>query len=71
MRTNYAQFPPAKWTDAEALHHITGTFDSAVKQHPDIMEPYVVMLAEAADDHERKRIMQQALRETIAARFPC
>lgn len=61
---------PAGWTFEEGLHHITGTFDRAARLWSDIMEPYVILLAGAQDDRERKRVMQSGLRETLKARFP-
>ena len=69
MRSNYEQLQPASWTFEEGLHHVTATFDRAVSCWPDVMEPYVILLAEAADDIERKQIMQSGLRETVAARY--
>lgn len=68
MRPDYEQLQPASWTFEEGLHHVTATFDRAVSYWPDVMEPYVILLAEADDDWDRKRTMQRALRETISAR---
>ena len=63
------RFKPGLWTPEEALHHLTGTFNLNVKQFPDIMEPYVVMLADAPES-EHMEIMRSALRNTIKQRYP-
>lgn len=66
MRHRYEDLPPSQWTDEEAMRHLTETFDRACRAHPDVMEPYVVLLA---DECDRKAVMRQGLRETIAKRF--
>ena len=68
IRKNYAGLPPASWSFEEGLHHVTDTVDRAARLWPDAMERYVILLGSAADDIERKRIMQRGLRETIKAR---
>jgi hypothetical protein len=64
MRNNYADLPTSEWTDAEAFDHLNGTFDRACRAWPDLMEPYVVDLADAPED-QHKEIMRRGLRETI------
>jgi len=51
--------------------HISQTFAAAEKAHPDLMEPYSVLLGEAREDAaERMEIMRRGLRETIRRRVP-
>lgn len=68
MRKNYENLPTHQWTDAEAMDHLTRLFDHESKRHPDVMEPYIVMLA-GAPAEERKSIMRSALRETVSKRY--
>lgn len=50
---------------------ISQTFEAAEKAHPDLMEPYSVLLAQATEDAaERMEIMRRGLRETIRRRMP-
>lgn len=68
MRARYEDLPPAQWTEEEAMHHLTGTFEMACREWPGIMEPYVVMMADASRE-THKSLMRQALRDTIKQRF--
>jgi len=70
LRLNFESLPVAQWTADEALFHISLTFNRAVDERPDLMEPYLVRLAEASTDGERKEIMRAGLRETVMLRFP-
>lgn len=69
IRPDFEKLVPGLWTVDEAFHHLQGTFNHAVKEWPDVMESYVVMLADATDQTERTRIMRNALRETVKARY--
>ena len=68
IRRNYESMPTALWNEHEARDHLTKTFDLACKSWPDVMEPYVVQLADAGDD-QIVEIMRNALRSTINDRF--
>lgn len=68
LRPRYEELKPALWTPEEAKHHLTGTFDQAVRLWPDLMDPYVVLLIEASPDQEVD-IMRRALRETVLRRY--
>lgn len=57
-------------TEQEAHAHLTETFDQNVRSFPEIMEPYVVLLADVFERDEQTSIMRRALRETIRARYP-
>jgi hypothetical protein len=50
--------------------HLKHTFDLAAKTHPDLMEPYVILLADAEAGDEQDSVMRRGLRETIGRRFP-
>lgn len=52
------------------IQRLTSVFEQAERQHPDLMEPYSVRLAEAAAADERVEIMRAGLRETFRRRFP-
>lgn len=67
MREKYQDLPTAQWTPEEARHHLDGTFEIACKSWPDLMEPYVVRLAEASED-AKVEIMRCGLRETVKQR---
>jgi len=68
MRANYEELPVSEWTDDEAMHHLTGTFDRTCCMWPEVMEPYVVQIAELpAEGH--KELMRRALRETVTSRY--
>lgn len=63
-------FPASVWT-SEAIHaHLTETFLLVAKQFPDLLEPYQILLGDAANDADRVEIMRRGLRETIAMRYP-
>jgi hypothetical protein len=64
------ELPVACWTAEETLAHITATFDQAAREHPEIMERYSVMLADADEDVDKLAIMRRGLRETLARRWP-
>jgi hypothetical protein len=66
MRADYADLPPAQWMDEEAMNHLNGTFDRACRSWPDLMEPYVI---ELADSDNAKEVMRRGLRETIGRRI--
>lgn len=68
-RRNFEALPVSQWTADEAYLHLDGTFSRAAAAWPDLMERYVVMLADATDDEQRRRIMRVGLRETVAARY--
>jgi hypothetical protein len=59
---------PQTWTVEEQLFHLTDTFADVSRQHSDIMEPYAILLGDAATDAERMSIMRRGLRETIGFR---
>lgn len=65
MREKYADLPTSDWTDEEAMHHLNGTFDRACRSWPDLMESYVI---ELADSDNPKGVMRRGLRETIGRR---
>lgn len=51
--------------------HLSQTFEAAEKAHPDLMEPYTVLLSQATENAaERMEIMRRGLRETIRRRYP-
>jgi hypothetical protein len=50
--------------------HLCESYEAAERAHRDLMEPYSVMLADAATADERMAIMRRGLRETICRRFP-
>jgi hypothetical protein len=54
----------------DGIKQLTTLFEAAEKAHPDLMEPYSVRLAEAADAVERAAVMRAGLRETFRARWP-
>jgi hypothetical protein len=64
------QLPVTQWTAEEGLAHLTHTFDLAARDHEALMEPYTILLGDAADDEERTRIMRRGLRETLDQRYP-
>jgi len=70
IRVDYHHLPVAKWTSEEAFHHLDETFTRAISERPDLMEPYLVKLAEAQTEEEGAAIMRQGLRETIKLRYP-
>jgi hypothetical protein len=63
------ELPVDRWNTEEGLSHLMGTFDRAVAERPDLMEPYLIRL-EGTDDSEAKAIVRQALRETFTRRHP-
>ena len=50
--------------------HLASTFEAAERTHPDLMEPYSVLLVEALTASDRVEIMRRGLRETIRDRLP-
>lgn len=56
-----------EWTAEEAVAHLTGTFDQACKDYPDVMEPFVNRLG---DELDKVVFMRTALRETFNQRHP-
>lgn len=50
--------------------HLAVTFAEAERCHPDLMEPYSGLLAEASTSDERRNVMEAGLRETFRGRFP-
>jgi hypothetical protein len=58
-----------EWTAEETLYHLTDTFERAARRDPDLMERYVVMLADAESDADKLSIMRRGLRETINQRY--
>ena len=62
--------PVSQWSESDAFNHLRGTFDLAVKAHPEIMTPFVDMLLDAPDNRERTNIMREGLRSTINLRYP-
>ena len=68
MPLNLDAIPVSQWTTLEATRHLAETFDIACRSYPDIMEPYMVLLAEAQPD-QFVEIMRRGLRETIETRF--
>lgn len=68
IRHAYEDTPIAQWSEEEVMHHLTDTFDRACRMWPDIMEPYVVDLADAPADHH-KEIMRRGLRDTVKYRY--
>jgi hypothetical protein len=61
--------PVSLWSAEETLAHLTATFDQAVREHPELLEQYVVMLADADEAVDKLAIMRRGLRETVAERF--
>jgi hypothetical protein len=53
----------AQWSREEALHHLEVTFDMALLQHPDLIEPYLIGLAGAADEPEQPGARNQTYRK--------
>jgi hypothetical protein len=68
-RLRYEDLKPAQWTLEEARHHLTVTFDQCVKDYPDLMDVYVLMLVEAETREEEDGIMRRGLRDTITRRM--
>ena len=68
MHQSIDDIPPAEWTALEATRHLVRTFDDACRSHPDLMEPWIVMLTDIPIDQQIP-IMRQGLRETIHKRF--
>lgn len=68
MNPKYEELPTSQWTELEAAHHLNATFAMNCRQHPDLMEPYVILLGEA-DSQQHVSIMRRALRETLARRL--
>lgn len=68
IRDDYETLPTAEWTLEEARDHLEDTFERSAKEWPDLMEPYVVMLADANPDMGTE-IMRQGLRETVLRRY--
>jgi hypothetical protein len=62
------RLPVSDWTEEEARAHLAATFDIAVREFPDAMEPYVVLLADC-DDAAVVEIMRRGLRETVKFRY--
>lgn len=60
---------PSQWTPAEAFQHLQQTFNHAAKHWPDVMERYIVLLAEELDQSQQTQIMRMALRDTVAQRY--
>lgn len=69
IREGFEQLKPAEWTAQEAYSHLSTTFDHAARYWPDVMERYVVMLADENNTMKRMNIMRMGLRETVAARY--
>lgn len=69
IRDDYETLDVAEWTPEEAAHHLGGTFDRCARIWPDILAPYVTMLADAPPGSEVE-IMRNALRDTIRQRYP-
>ena len=53
-----------------AFADLKALFDQACRQHPDLMESHVILLADANGEAEEESIMRRALRETIRKRHP-
>jgi hypothetical protein len=65
------QIDVAKWSRDEAFHHLSVTFELAANHRPDLLEPYLIRLADTdQDERAQMAIMRQALRETFATRYP-
>lgn len=62
------KLPISEWTEEEAAAHLAATFDTAAREFPDLMEPYVILLADA-DDATKVQIMRRGLRETVRSRY--
>jgi hypothetical protein len=63
--------PVAQWTRDEAFSHLAATVDAAARQHPDLMEPYLIRVADAEPDEQMQvAIMREALRDTFWRRHP-
>lgn len=68
LRPNFEKLPTAQWTDEEAMHHLSGTFSTACRTWPGIMERYMVEIADAKPE-QHKEIMRRGLRETVSERY--
>jgi hypothetical protein len=65
------QVDVAKWSRDEAYHHLAVTFDLAANHRPDLIEPYLIRLADAdQDERAQMAIMREALSATFAIRYP-
>lgn len=53
-----------------AIDPLTHLFETAERDHPDLMERYSARLADAASASERVEVMRCALRETFRQRYP-
>lgn len=62
--------PTSEWTPEEAYAHLRHVFDTAVKQHPSLMESYVAIAVETASREEEMAIMRTALMDTFRLRYP-
>jgi hypothetical protein len=49
---------------------LTQLFETAEREHPDLMEPHSARLAEASTVSERVEVMRAGLRETFRRRYP-
>lgn len=58
----------SEWTAEEAFAHLSDTFEANCQQYPEIMEPYQILLGDAADVPTKTEIMRRSLRETFKAR---
>jgi len=45
-------------------------FNDTCRTHPDLMEPYVILLESTTSEDEQQRLIWRALRETIRQRYP-
>lgn len=59
---------PGTWSLEDALFHLEFSFESALRQHPDIMERFLPRL-DGASDQDRIAIMRYALLSTVSERF--
>lgn len=70
IRPNLDTMKVDEWTKAEAHWHLVQTFNTACKWHPDLMEPYMIQLAEAIGEERQMEVMRQGLRSTFNERYP-
>lgn len=62
--------PVSTWSQEEAFRHLLDTFHRNVRMFPEIMERFVIAVAETDDKTEQAAIMRNALASTIKQRFP-
>lgn len=70
FQTDYLdEIPVALWTPEQAYTHCLETWQHALRQFPDVMEPWIIPLDSAETNEERLRVMRHSLAETFKQRW--